>query len=123
MWTTSGLLGDFIFWVKSPLTNALLEGDTGRGHDDWPELQPTSGLETEERYSCRQIGISLANPGTGVAQSNGTVQHRIQHQVAERHLLGSLRHISGKEKLMKNAVDHIMGVFPVIIGLHPKKSP
>ena len=24
MWTTSGLLGDFIFWVKSPLTNVLL---------------------------------------------------------------------------------------------------
>ena len=43
----------------------------------------------------------------------------VQHQVAEGHLLGALRHAPNREKVMKNMVDHIMGVFPVIVGDHP----
>ena len=49
------------------------------GDNDGLKLQPVGGTETEERRSRRQIGVGLADAGTGVAQSNGAIQHRIQH--------------------------------------------
>ena len=68
----------------------------------------------------RQIGVGLADPRPGVAQGDATLQHGVEHLVAKGHLGGTLRHVPGGEKVFEYVVDLIMGIQPVIVGIHPK---
>ena len=43
----------------------------------------------------------------------------VQHQMAECRLLGPLRHALDGEQVVKNMVDHRVGILPVIVGVHP----
>ena len=73
--------------------------------------------------SC-QISVGLADAGACVAQGDATVQHGIQHPVAELDLLGTLRHALGRQQVFENMVDHGVGFLPVcIICIHPWISP
>ena len=78
-------------------------------------------LEVEIRIGWKGLPWSVRK--RCVAQGDGTVQQGVQHQVAESDLLGPLRHTLSREQVVKNVVDHIVGSFPVIFGVHPNHSP
>lgn len=103
--------------------NSVLQGDAGGGNEDGPEFPPTIRQKAEERCPRRQVGVRLADAGAGVAEGDGAVHHGVQHQVTERDLFGPLSHAMKREQVVKNAVDQIMGILPVIIGIHPIRSP
>lgn len=103
--------------------NRVLQSDAGGGNEDGAEFLPASGTEMAECRPRRQVGVGLANPGSCVTQSNGTVQHGIQHKVAESDLLRPFCHALDGEQVLKNVIDHLVGFFPVVIGIHPNNSP
>ena len=97
----------------------ILEGDAGGGDEDGLRLLPPGGAEAVEHRPRRQIGVGLSDACSGVAQGDGAVQQGVQHQMAEMRLLGALCHALGRKQVVKNMVDHFMGFFPVIFGVHP----
>ena len=102
--------------------HSVLQGDAGSGDNDRlvhrPRVRPVG------RCGCCQISVGLADAGTGVAQSDAAVQHGIQHSMAELDLLGTLRHVLGRQQVFENMVDHGVGFLPVcIICIHPWISP
>ena len=56
-------------------------------------------------------------------KGDGAVQQGVQHQVTQGRLLGALCHPLGREQVLKNVIDQLVGFVPVIIGVHPSDSP
>ena len=93
--------------------DCVLESDAGCGNKNGLYFQSTAGLEIVEHCSSYQVSISFADPCSGITQSDGVVQHGIQHTVAQNHLLRPLRHVLGGKQLFKDVVYLVLGVLPV----------
>ena len=72
--------------------HGLLQGDAGGGNEDGPR-----GPQTVEHSSGHQIGIGLADAGSGVAESDTSALHNVQHPVTQCDLLRAFRHPLGGE--------------------------
>ena len=74
-----------------------LEGDAGGGNEDGPERLAFARQKPLVRRPGDQIGIGLADTRSGVAQGDISVQHSVQHSVAQGNLFRALRHpLSGE---------------------------
>lgn len=57
----------------------------------------------------------FSNTCPGIAQGNATIQHGVQHLMAQFHLCRTLHHPVSREQVPEDMVDILVRVFPVVI--------
>ena len=91
--------------------NGVLEGDAGGCNDDRLERKPVYQPAVAVHDGSGQVGIRLANAGSGIAQRNAIFTHGVQHGVTETDLLRPLCHAVRGENGFEDVVEFGMCVF------------
>ena len=102
--------------------NGVLEGDAGGRDNHRLEWEPVHQPAVTVHDGSGQVGIRLADAGSGVAQRDAIFKHGVQHGVTEADLLRPLRHTvrgkNGFEDMVEFGMCVLSGKF-VYHGIHP----